>query len=257
MKRHCVCLAVCLAGLLVVDTVAGVINGYTLSDGGLLEDVTVDGTTHQATSLTVGALTGIVDANAAQLMLKPADAVPTPHTSVLSDLRIDSGVLNVSSATFTFSQPIVNIGGIDLLLWDWGGWANDDFNVTINGQDSGVIGYNSLPAGGAYAEILSPVVDAEYVVSSQTGGFSTVAAFNALTFNAARSSSAQLSRVIGLDLTDFGVAANGTIDTVRLDDTDASIDPMLVSGIQGVPEPGTMVLVLIGFAAALVRRRWA
>lgn len=244
------------------------VTGYTDNAAGLVSNVTVDGTTHNTSDLINGTLTGFADPNAVQLLVGEGGSVPASgsRAGVVSDLSLSTGLLNISgSFTFTFDTAVANEAGTDLLIWDWGAFNNDTFDITLNGQtlslgdqDSSTSGYNvTIPPGGSYLQ--GPGRDSDWFGSDSSSGVSTVAEMEALAFTGSKNdTTASNHGVIGLDLNAFGVASGGSITDLTISGGSGTVDPTLILGIHeavGVPEPASVAMGLAGLTLVACRRR--
>ncbi|WP_269522594.1 hypothetical protein [Coraliomargarita parva] len=214
-------------------------SGYTRS-GDDLATITLNGTVYDAASLINSTLTAVTDNNGG-LLYNDTSAPATP-SSVMSDLSVTSGLLNINSATFTFDEPIVNGAGLDLFILDWGAFGGDTFEITINGATL------SNSEFGSYGSLYVPNSDILDTTIFTSAGFSSVADMNAALYTAGNISSTY-SGGWALDLSGFGVADGASITSLTITDIGgATIDPMMVMGI---PEPGSYAL-LLGFALGAV-----
>lgn len=245
-----------LFALLALPSLSGqTITGYTLS-GGDLSTITVNGSTLAVGDLVESTLTAANDVNGAQIIVGVGNTPPSPNSSVMSDTSITTGLLNVETSTFTFNQPIQNIPGIDLFIFDWGAYgSNDDLRITINSITSPELNPDgSLPSGYSY-HIGSFAQKVSGDIFANASNYSTVAELNALTLTASGDSTGIDSGVLGIDLDNFSVAANATITSVTVFDTDSTVDPVLVMGVATIPEPGVYALVFGAAASWLILRR--
>lgn len=233
------------------------VTAYTVS-GGNLVDITVDGVTFDATDLTNVTLTDIDDPDARLILPNGSDLsdIPDPASAVISDLNLFTGLVNPASAEVTFTTPIVNRAGIDLLIFDLGGFSGDTFTVTFpNAVTTG-----SLSAADGIVQ--TPGVPFELIgIGGSSGGanVTSVAELDAAVFTSVTgfSTGARSSGVVGLDLSDFGYNPGDSIASIVIDGSDG-LDPVLVLGIEAIPEPTSLaVLVAAGLGALMRRRRTA
>lgn len=231
-----------LAALLVSPYVYGqTITDYSFS-GNDLDTITVNGNVLNAGDLVDVTLTGYEDPNATQLLVPTSGSVPGTHASVVEDLNVATGLLNIQEEVFTFNSAIENISGIDLFIFDWGAFNGDDFTVTINGVTTGTITTGSLPAGADFFEETPSSFrrDGKFFTSTSSAGVNTVAGLNSLTFGSGSSSSTGVrSGVIGLDLDFFNIVTGGSVTEIIITDSNTTLDPVLVMGVQAavIPEP--------------------
>lgn len=231
------------------------ITEYTLS-GDNLASIEVNGGTVAADALVLSTLTAANDVNGTQIIVGLEDSPPSPNSAVMSDLSLTSGLLNVQNTTFTFEQPVRNIPGIDLIVFDWGGFAsNDELTITINGITSGVLNPDgSLPSGYSFLQG-APSQRLDGDIFANGSNYSTVAELDALTLTGSGDSTNVTSGVLGIDLDNFNVDANASITEISLTDTDSTTDPTLVAGIAAIPEPQSYALALGLLACLLLVKR--
>jgi hypothetical protein len=240
------------------------VTAYTDDVNGFVSDVTVDGTTYNTSALINGTMTGFVDPNAVQLLVGDNNSVPASgsRAGLASDLNHKTGILNISgSFIYTFDAAVRNGTGIDLLIWDWGAFSNDNFNLTINGQTVNIgdqdtastTVYNvTVGAGGSYF-FYEEAVTSDFFTSDVATGVNTVAAMEALAFTGAKSdTSASRHGVIGIDLSAFGVGSGASIASLTISGGTGTVDPTIILGI---PEPSAALLGGLGMLALLRRRR--
>lgn len=251
MKFRSLILVVC--GLSTPSAFA-VITAFTAS-GNDLNTITVDGVTHSAASLTNVTLTGITDTAGRVQLLAPDGTVPVVgnRAALFSDLALNTGSANAQSLQFTFNTPVTNRPGIDILLFDWGGFGADSFSITINGTTSNNL-FNSdpsLPPGGDYhSEGDNLLLGADVIRSTTDTSITTVAELELLSLERQSDSTASQG-VIGLDLDAFGVAAGDSISVVDI----SNISGADFTLVLGIPEPSTAVLSLLGTGFLLRRKR--
>jgi hypothetical protein len=225
------------------------ITAYTEDPAGFVSTVTVDGTTHNSSTLINGTMAGFVDPNAVQLLVGDGNSVPaaSSRAGLASDLCHLTGILNISgSFTYTFDAAVINRPGIDLLIWDWGAFANDNFGLTINGQTVNIGDQDtassttytmSVGARGSYF-FYNNSVTSDFFTSDDAKGVGTVAAMEALAFTGAKSdTSASRHGVIGIDLSDFGVGSGASITSLTISVGTGTVDPTIILGLPEPPPP--------------------
>lgn len=229
--------------------------------GADVTSVEIDGVTYGASSLIAGTITALSDSNAVQILVAEGDPAPAigNRAATVSDLTLNTGILNLSSLSVTFTQPIVNNPGIDILMFDWGGFSGDTFSVTINGTTfNGLTNSDAtLPTGGDFLPF-TPNQRGTFYTSDSSSGISTVAQLEALAFSGGGTNSPTNAAdsvgqaVIGLDLDAFGVASGGSITSMQITDSGATSD---FTVIVGIPEPGVPILAGLGTLLLAARRR--
>ncbi len=238
------------------------LKGVALPTGPILDTIEVDGTTHDATNLVNGTMTGVTDTGQVQLMVGSDTSAPSPgagnRSGMLSDLRLDTAILNINEMVFTFDQAIVNTGSgdIDLVFFDWGAFSSDVFNVTINGTTFTGMATGNVPTGGDFHSESASLTANYFATPSPHDGITTVAELDSMTFGTVKNTSSGGSQgVIGLDLTDFGVLVGGSISQMTITESGSvTVDPSLILGIQAVPEPSSLLMIGLGLASVLLFR---
>ncbi|MEM6884000.1 MAG: PEP-CTERM sorting domain-containing protein [Verrucomicrobiota bacterium] len=233
---------------------AQLITDYTLT-GDTLTDMTVNGSTITATNMVNGTLTGIFDDNSPsspEILVADGASQPSPRSGVIEDLSLTTGFLNLESITFTFDQAVENISGIDLVIFDWGGFTGDTFDLTINGTTLSGISTSSLPTGADhYTSGVSLTADRYRF----TGGTVTsVADLNSASYTT-NGGNTSPTGVIGFDLDAFGVSAGAEITDLTLFGT-TTTDPVAILGLQAIPEPSSFLLLCSGLSLLFLLRRY-
>lgn len=256
MKNSIKLLAAVNSAMLIASTLSGAVTAFT--DGGdasgLLIDVTVDGTTYNGADLVSGSLTDVTQDSARLIYGDGSIPATGSRSTMIEDLNLQTGLINISSMDFTFDSPIENISGIDFLIWDWGSYGSDSFDLTINGTTFTGLTESNLPTGGSAlandpgTRFNAQLTDAGSAVNSLADLESA-----SLTGN---SNSLAWTGVIGIDLDAFGVSSGGSVGSFSI--TNASgFDPVLVGGLAAVPEPSTYALLggLMALGMVVLRRR--
>lgn len=244
--RKVSCLLALLVSLPLAGSLQAAVTGFTLSSNTLV-DVTVDGQTHAAASLINVTLSDIDDSNA-QLILTQGSAVPASgsRAALLSDLRVDTGLANTSRIELTFDTAIKNRSGIDLLIFDLSGFDNDSMTVTFpNTQTSG-----ALNSGNTYQN----GTGITFNLASSSDDPTTVAELEAATFSTPQQFSSSATGVAGIDLSNYGYAVGDSISSIVITGSGNLVDPVLVLGIEAVPEPATLALCVIGGLVLVPKR---
>jgi hypothetical protein len=238
---------------------AQAITDFALDGNKTLTSIIVNGTTYTSGSLINSTVTSASHSASGSLVLTLQGAtLPTPPSAVMADMNVASGLLNVTSATFTFNTPITNGTGLDLFIFDWGAFSSDTFKFTINGISSANLTTTSFPLSGYsyYTESLSGVGD---IYANASVGYTTVAGLDDLTLTTSSTSSISIFGVIGIDLSNFGVATGASITQMTITSSNNSVDPTLVMGLASIPEPQTSAILMgiaCGSISFLRRRRW-
>ncbi|WFB37719.1 PEP-CTERM sorting domain-containing protein [Kiritimatiellota bacterium B12222] len=242
------------AGILAAGEITNFsLKGQAVPAGPILDTITIDGVLYDATSMVNGEMTGFTDSGQVQLMAgKSTTSAPAvgQRSDVMSDLRLDTAMLNINEIVFTFDQAILNTGSgkIDVVIFDWGAFNGDDFSVTIDGNTISGLSDANVPTGGdVHTESIS-LTSNWFATPSPHSGVTTVDELNTMTFGSVvNSSSGGTQGVIGLDLTDFGVAIGGSITQMTISETGTvSVDPSLILGVQAIPEPSSIWMLGLG-----------
>lgn len=226
------------------------ITGASLTSNGTVNSIAVTTTggpdTVLQSELINVTLTGYTDADAAQLTVTDGGSVPSPVASVVEDFSIDSGIANMSSATFTFNAPVANRPGADIILVDVG-QSSDALTVTIAGESDSISAgsHDFVGFGGRAFDIYQ---------SDDGGPFNTVADLNGESFTISNSSSNSSRNFILIELDDYLVAEGASVTELTI--TASVYDPMAVFGLV-VPTPAALPagLAMLGLVAARRRRR--
>jgi hypothetical protein len=194
-------------------------------------------------------------------------SLPAPGTraTLLEDGRLDSGVIEpfstagatLDSFEVTFLNPVVNSVGEDILVFDIGGLETTFFY--INNDDSQADNAAS-PQRVDSSDFASNLLQVNYsLFSYNNGGDQNVNDLAELESPVGYAFSSNGTGVgvsaVGLDLSDFGVAAGGTISSIRFQGVSGRIDPVVIAGLPAVPEPSGLALLGLGGTALLRRKR--
>lgn len=207
-----------------------------------------------------------VDAFQLPLLVPNGEPLPAPgeRAALLEDGRLDTGVINITttngtpdrSVEVTFTSPVVNSAGEDVLLFEIGGddgvrfWINDNRNEP-DSQDLSTTAYSSNLLSGMPFTLYSYANGNDQDINSLEELESPVG-FN---FNA---NSSGAVRALGLDLSLLGVAPGGSISSLRfqsLAGVGGRVDPVLIAGLPAVPEPSGVAFSAIAAIFIASRRR--
>jgi hypothetical protein len=165
------------------------------------------------------------DGDRVRLFVPNGGSVPADRSSVIEDLNLNTGFNNAESITVDFNTPLINSGGIDLILFDWG--TKDPITVTINGVTRSYTSsdYDNEPGGSLTTSIFRSAGAVNSVSELESDSYASF------------SGSASAQTAVGIDLSDFGIALNASATTVRFDDNTtvgSAMDPLAVVGLTKV-----------------------
>jgi len=239
-------------------------NNFSTFTGGVLQSVTLGGTLYSTTSLVRPTITGFAGGTTSGLLINSGGgsaAVNGANSAATEALRRalietdwdgNTGIINSANTgsvyALSFGAGLVNIAGPDLIFYEINpGTSADSFDLTINGMTITISGTSYGDTGAdSNSDIITHSSTPSSLSSLLTGTANTVG------------STAIVQNIfgIGIDFSDFGVAANGVITSITFDSNGANlVDPVIIAGVQGVPEPSAAILSLLGLAAALGFRR--
>jgi hypothetical protein len=241
-------------GLLTLANAPAARAQVTITTGGannhLLESVTVNSTTYTSwinitvTSINAWILQGGADRGYIQLGNGTAQPAAADRMDLLQDNSLGTSIANIRELTVQFNAPVVNNPGTDILLFDYG--AGDPFNLTINST-------TNLIAATSFQSVLGNFTVDQYRADAT---LDTLAKWtdSANTFDFFQTITNQGISVLEVDLTNFGVAAGGSINTpsITRNGTTGVFDPAMILAI---PEPGTWALLTGSLAAMMILRR--
>lgn len=204
--------------------VPGLIQAVDIGEGGVLNSITIRGTTIPQTSMTNVSLTAFADPNEVLLLTTADVAPPVPPSDVLADTSVDTGLANYGEITVTFDAPVENTGDVDVVIVDVGG-SSDPFDLTING-----ITVTIPPGSQDFAT--DGQIPFDIQTSNQGGPFNSVTQLDAATFTTTSTTSTSQRNFIAVDLDDFGVADGATITSLTIENpVDGGFDTMAVFGL--------------------------
>ncbi|QNN21868.1 hypothetical protein HED60_06130 [Planctomycetales bacterium ZRK34] len=241
--------------------------------GVTLNSVTLNGQTYTTAEMIQFTATAFESAAASVILVKDLgisdmdiDQTVTPaerRALIESDWEADTGWANIGSGngiTGSFNTGIVNQPGRDMILFEIDSSAPvDSFSLSLNGG-----AFTALPtsaAAGAWGDTTVNTSSADVLTHRNAGDTDDAAPgtlaelLNNPVESGAGGALAVTQNVFGiaLDFSDFGIANGVTVTTFTLRGGN-SADPVILAGIQVIPEPSS--LCLLGLTSlALIRRR--
>lgn len=202
------------------------------TSGSQITSATANSSVFVQSRLVGATVTGFAGVNSGVVLVPGGTNIPASGTraGLLGDLYLDSGLINptttTDSLTLSFSQPIVNRPGPDIMVFEINtGSAADPCNVKINGVTVAVAGasYGNTGYGIASADLYN------------APAFGTLAQVEAATLTVNSSDISQTVFGFALDLSDFGIEPGASINSMSLWSSNAAgvnpFDPVLICGI--------------------------
>ena len=205
--------------------------------GNEIQGLTVNGGNIPRSRLQTGTLTSFACASAAAV-LSPNGSTPTSGsqtTGYLSDYSFETGLINptvdATAITLTFSPPLINGPGPDLVVLEINGSAPPDpFQARINGITREV-------AAAAYGNTGISTASAMIKSTRNAGNTAdlTVTTLAALSAAPLRVSSININQAVygvALNLSNFGIVEGASVSSIQLGSTTGTnFDPVFVAGI--------------------------
>ena len=219
------------AALLPLRGAPSPVEGVAMS-GNQLTSVTIAGKVYPQAQLSGGTLTAFASSSVGCVLVPNGSAIPASGTraGLVGDWLLDSGIINpaisATASTVTFAQPIVNRAGPDIIFMEIDpDFPADNLQVTINGSTQ------TVPGSAWGATGFTTVSADQYSTGSNVA---SLAALEAATLTVANANISQNVYGVGIDLSDFGVPANGTITQLNFGaDNSNAVDPVFIGGITG------------------------
>lgn len=213
------------------------------TSGNQLNTLTVNGLTYPQAQLAPGSLTVFAGGSAGVVLVPNGTAAPASGTraGLVGDWLLDSGIINPLAGQTTcrvrFSQPIVNRPNKpDIVFMEINpGSIADAMQVTINGV-------NRVVTGGEWGSVGYATASADQYSTGTTA--TTLAALEGATLALANADISQAVFGVAIDLADFGIAPNGTVEEIDFGSSGATFDPVFIAGFtgDGVPPAGAVSL---------------
>jgi hypothetical protein len=177
-----------------------------------------------------------------------------------TDWNFATGIINPTDVSFTsalFNAPVINVPGPDIFFFEIEGTPG----ATPNPADFRINGFTLNVAGSQYNTGLgfsTPNADVLKVRNAGDTADLTPTSLATALSNPLRINSVNIAQVVfglGLDLSDFGVPAGGSITQIEWKAGSTTyVDPVLIVGV-AVPEPSAAVLLTLGGGMLLRCRR--
>lgn len=210
-----------------------------------LTALSINGNSYPQSQLLLPTVSGFAGGSATTVLVPNGAAIPAAGTrkNLLQDWLLDSGLINpavgASAVTVTFSTPIVNRPGADIVFMEINpGTASDAMQVTINGT-------TQVVASASWGLTGFTATSADLYSTGTT--MTTLTALEAATLTLNNADITQPVFGVGLDLSDFGIAANASITSLSFGSSGTTFDPVFIAGINGsgIPPAGPVSLPYI------------
>lgn len=235
-------------------------DNYATFSGVTLQSVTLGGTEYTTDDMVQITLTGFVGASTATLLVQNTGlnggdnftiSAADRRALLETDWRADTGIINPDDTTASFqadfNQPLVNLDGVDLIIFEIDPTApSDGLFLTISGSTIEITGSSFGNTG-----VATSSADTLNIRNSGNTANMTPANLTDLLNNPVQIGTNNISQTVfgvGIDLSDFGVASGASVTSFSLysNSPSAFIDPVIIAGI--VPEPSTFLLLGGAFA---------
>lgn len=210
-------------------------------------------------------LTAFAGNRTSNVLVSPGEIPGEGTRSLLltHDFSFDTGIVNpalgATATTLSFSSPLINGPGPDLVMFEINFVSPDDFLMQVDGM---VIEFLASSYGPELA------TNSYQIYSNDRGVPTNITQLEFDPYSSTLSVGAEEVFGIAIDLDDFGVAPLGMVSTVHFGSVgeaedigrNTSFDPVLLMGINSVvvPEPSTFSLAAVClFGIALRRKRTA
>ncbi len=210
------------------------VTSVTMS-GSQLTALDINGNTYPQAQLVLPTVTAFAAGAATVPMVPNGAAAPAAgaRKTLLHDWLLDSGLINpavgAGTVTVTFSTPIVNRAGADIVFMEINpGATSDAMQVTINGN-------TQVVASGSWGATGFATAGADLYSTGST--VATLAALESATLTLNSADISQNVFGVGIDLSDFGVAANASVASINFGSSGTTFDPVFIAGINGTGTP--------------------
>ena len=204
--------------------------------GNQLTALSVNGNSYPQAQLVLPTVTAFAAGGATVPIVPNGAGSPAvgARAALLQDWLLDSGLINpavgASTVTVTFSTPIVNRTGADIVFMEINpGATADAMQVTINGT-------TQVVATASWGQTNFAAVSAD--LYSTGTSVASLAALESATLTLNNAEISQNVHGVAIDLSDFGIAANASITTLSFGSSGAvTFDPVFIAGINGTGTP--------------------
>ncbi len=221
------------------------------TDAANLQSINIDGTVYSGSNLIGVDVTAfnMVISGTQTFQIVPEGAGASQGvaaTGLLEDTSLTTGFAGLDSDTFSFLSPIENRDGADAFIFEYSPTESATLNVTING--------NTINIGSSPFTATGTTVDADLYRNTTTAS-TTIAILESIT--SWSHNQTQNGSSIGyhaIDFSDYGVADGASISELTLAGNN-DWDITSVVGLAVVPEPSSVVLLLVGVCGFLLHNR--
>lgn len=174
-------------------------------------------------------------------------ATGSAATALLEDLSLTSGYAGLRDYSFDFLNPVVNIPGPEIFIFDFSPAAieSDALNVTINSQT-----INENSGGSQVLEDSGLRIDADGFTNVLASSIFQLENLSDWALAYPNWNNAVIS-YFAVDLSDYGVAPGGTTSSIQM----TSNQSWDVTAVVAVPEPASAAVLLLGLTGLLALRR--
>lgn len=205
------------------------------TSGNQLTELSINGNNYPQAQLVLPTVTAFAAGGLTVPLVPNGSGAPAvgARKNLLQDWLLDSGLINpvggASSVGLSFSTPIINRAGADIVFMEINpGATSDAMQVTING-------ITQVVASASWGLTGFATVSADLYSTGTTQ--TTLAGLEAVGLVLNSSDIGQNVFGVGVDLSDFGVAANASVTTISFGSSGVTFDPVFIAGINGTGVP--------------------